>query len=111
VRDDTVLTSVRGISDLSELYYEFSEYRLEMLEARVRTQLKELRDKRRVGKKIETKRLKEFLAEQEMFLARTNHEIVPEEEVPVGHIDEIDIPDVKVGDTNAAPPSKRARVA
>ena len=55
--DDSVLTTVRGISDLSELYYGFGQYRLEMLEARVKAQLKKLRDDHSAGKKTDTKAL------------------------------------------------------
>ena len=32
IKDDSVLTTVRAISDLSELYGGYAEYRLEMLE-------------------------------------------------------------------------------
>jgi len=69
VQDDTVLTTVRPISNLSELYFQFSEYRLEILEERIRTQLKALRENETRGKKMNTKALKCFLREQELFLA------------------------------------------
>ena len=54
VADDSVLSSVRPVSQLSELYYEFSEYRLQILEERVRTKLSEVRKRHHAGKKIET---------------------------------------------------------
>lgn len=96
VADDTVLTSVRPISDLSELYYEFGEYRMEILEERLRAKLKYLRERRQAGKKLDTKEFKTFLAEQEAFLKHMNNEMVEEDKVAVGYIDEIVIPDVKV---------------
>lgn len=93
-----MLTSVRPISDLSELYYEFGEYRMEILEERLRAKLKHLRERRQAGKKLDTKDFKKFLAEQEAFLKHMNNEMLEEEKVAVGYIDEIVIPEVKVGE-------------
>ena len=90
VKDDSVLTTVRPISDLNELYYGFAEYRLEIMEERIRTQLKEVRHRRRNGKHIKTKALKNFLAEQEAFLAHTNKELVEEDKVVAGFLDRPD---------------------
>ncbi len=86
--DDTVLTTVRPVSDLPELYFQFSEYRLDILEERIRTQLKDLREKKRAGRKLDTKALKRFLKEQEVFLAHMNKEIVEEDKVEKGNIDQ-----------------------
>ncbi|KAI1208038.1 uncharacterized protein F4807DRAFT_162981 [Annulohypoxylon truncatum] len=88
VRDDTVLTTVRPISNLSELYNQFSEYRLEILEERVRQQLKELREANSAGRKIATRKLKAFFEEQEKFLAHMNREMVDDENVMMGSIDD-----------------------
>ena len=87
-KDDTVLTTVRPISDLSELYNQFSEYRLEILEERIRNQLKIMRDAERSGRKLNTKALKAFLYDQEMFLAHMNKEMIDDELVTKGSIDE-----------------------
>jgi len=111
--DDSVLTTVRGISDLSELYYEYSRYRLEMLEERVRVQLKQIREAHAAGKKTDTKRIKAFLEEQERFVKCTNDEIVPEQSVVAGEQPELGIPDEKI----PSPPAigqrsaKRAKLA
>jgi hypothetical protein len=86
--DDTVLTTVRPVSDLPELYFQFSEYRLDILEERIRTQLKDLREKKRAGRKLDTKAVKRFLKEQEVFLAHMNKEIVEEDKVEKGNIDQ-----------------------
>ena len=88
LRDDTVLTTVRPISNLSELYFQFSEYRLEILEERIRDQLKILRESSKGGKKLNTTRLKTFFREQEKFLAHMNQEIIEDEEVTKGYIDD-----------------------
>lgn len=87
-KDDTVLTTVRPISNLSELYYQFSEYRLEILEERIRNQLKAMRDTERSGRKMNTKALKKFLLEQEMFLAHMNKEMIDDDLVTKGSIDD-----------------------
>lgn len=87
-RDDTVLTTVRPVSNLSELYYQFSEYRLEILEERIRNQLKAMRDAERSGRKMNTKALKAFLHDQEMFLAHMNKEMIDDELVTKGNIDD-----------------------
>ncbi|PGH03508.1 hypothetical protein AJ79_07343 [Helicocarpus griseus UAMH5409] len=86
--DDTVLTTVRAISDLSELYFQFSEYRLEMLEERIRIQLKEIRDRKRARRSFNTKAMKKFLLEQEKFLAHMNREMVQDEMVTKGFTDD-----------------------
>ena len=87
VKDDTVLTTVRPISNLSELYFQFSEYRLEILEERIRAQRKAIRESQDRGKKFNTKSLKAFLLEQETFLAHMNKELVNDELVTKGCID------------------------
>ena len=74
--DDSVLDTVRPISDLSELYFGFAEYRLAMMEERMRKKLEGIREHRRGGKSFTTAEFKTFLAEQERFLAHTNNEIV-----------------------------------
>ncbi|ORY55701.1 uncharacterized protein BCR38DRAFT_528838 [Pseudomassariella vexata] len=88
IRDDTVLTTVRPISNLSELYNQFSEYRLEILEERIRQQLKELREFNSTGRRVPTKKLKAFFEEQEKFLAHMNKEMVDDEQVVKGAIDD-----------------------
>ena len=79
LRDDTVLTTVRPISDLSELYFQFSEYRLEILEERVRSQLRVLREAKRGGRQLPITKLKQFLREQEKFLSHMDQEMVDDE--------------------------------
>ena len=93
LRDDTVLTTVRPVSNLSELYFQFSEYRLEILEERIRTQLRLLRETTQSGKKIDTRKLKGFLKEQESFLAHMNNEMI--EDVKMGEIDNSHLLSVK----------------
>ncbi|KAF3763292.1 hypothetical protein M406DRAFT_261979 [Cryphonectria parasitica EP155] len=84
IKDDTCLTTVRGISDLKELYSQFSEYRLEILEERIRAELKEIRESRAAGRGVSTRKLKAFLEEQQRFLEHMNCEMVDEDKVAVG---------------------------
>lgn len=90
--DDSVLTTVRPVSNLNELYTEFASYRLEMLEERIRKQLKILRDDQQAKKRINTTALKAFLREQEEFIRRTNDELVEEDKVPFGYMEEAKVP-------------------
>ncbi|KAI0160231.1 hypothetical protein GGR57DRAFT_499644 [Xylariaceae sp. FL1272] len=83
-RDDTVLTTVRPISNVTELYNQFSEYRFEILEERLRLQLKEIREMMATGRGVPTQKLKSFITEQERFLAHMNKEMVNDEEIVYG---------------------------
>jgi hypothetical protein len=87
VKDDTVLTTVRAVSDLSELYSQYTEYRLEILEERIRAHLKEIRDRKRANRRFDTGATKRFIAEQQNFLAAINHEVVEEDKVTKGFTD------------------------
>ena len=82
--DDTVLTTVRPISDLDVLYKQYAEYRFGMLYARLGDQLKALRSSER----FDAKAVKSFLKEQEAFLAHMNSQMVPKEMVKKGIIDD-----------------------
>ncbi|CAJ2501263.1 Uu.00g041160.m01.CDS01 [Anthostomella pinea] len=106
VRDDTVLTTVRPISIVSELYNQFAEYRLEILEERVRQQLRELRDAHAAGRRVATKKLKAFLDEQERFLAHMNREMVDDERVVRGSIDDSHLLNPKT-ESKVEPTSKK----
>ncbi|KAF2710573.1 hypothetical protein K504DRAFT_265874 [Pleomassaria siparia CBS 279.74] len=109
-KDDTVLTTVRPISDLSELYFQFAEYRCEIMEERLRKERKDIMARRRARKKFDTLGHKRFLDESIAFFQQTNHELIEDSKVKVGHIDSLDIPDVAVDETEDVRPGKRARV-
>lgn len=103
------MTTVRPISDLSELYYDFAEYRLEMLEERLRKARKDMMVRRRAGKKFDTTEHKRFLETSIAFLEHSNSEIVEDSQVVRGFLPEVDLPDVAVGRNEDARPPKRAR--
>ncbi|ETI29281.1 hypothetical protein G647_01734 [Cladophialophora carrionii CBS 160.54] len=86
IKDDTVLTTVRPISDLTELYSQYAEYRFEMLEERIRAQLREIRERRRAHR-FDTKATKAFIREQTTFLESMLKELVDDEMVKAGVMD------------------------
>ena len=88
VKDDTVLTTVRSISDLPEIYSQYSEYRFEILEERLRGQLKEIREKKRAHRGFNTSAVKAFIAEQRNFLDVMLKEMVDDDKVIVGFTDD-----------------------
>lgn len=108
--DDTGLATVRGISNLSNLYHEFSEYRLEIMEETIRLQFKVLRRAYNAGKKTNTMQIKAFLKEQMEFLRRTDEELVPDELVVKGHQPIRDIPNVVSTGVEEIPPKKKTRI-
>ncbi|KAJ4387447.1 hypothetical protein N0V93_008039 [Gnomoniopsis smithogilvyi] len=85
-RDDTVLTTIRPITNLVELYAQYGEYRLGILEERIRAEVKKIREARDAGRAISTRKFKSFLEEQQRFIEQTNREIVEEDQVTVGEM-------------------------
>jgi hypothetical protein len=74
--DDSVLTSIRPISNHSELYYQWTKYRVEVLQNRLRNMLEMVEEQHRAEKPTDKGVLKDFLQEQENWLSITNREIV-----------------------------------
>lgn len=83
LEDDTVLKMVRPISNLPELYGQYAEYRVEMLEDRFRDQLKKLREQGRNGD-FDTPEFKDFLHQQKDFIQSMLVEIVDDDKVIPG---------------------------
>ncbi|GKZ25709.1 hypothetical protein AbraIFM66951_001568 [Aspergillus brasiliensis] len=88
VKDDTVLTTVRPISDLSELYHQFAEYRFEILGERLRDANRLMRDQKRARRTFDTRAAKTFIQEQIEFLIHMNNEIVEYDKVIKGRLDD-----------------------
>ncbi|KAB8302837.1 hypothetical protein EYC80_006176 [Monilinia laxa] len=101
IRDDTVLTTVRPVSNLSDLYGQTVEYQLENAEARIRTMLKEIRDSMKASA-INAKAIKTFLDFEINQLTHLNKEIVDESLVKMGELGEVC--------ADAANPNKKLRV-
>lgn len=76
VRDETVLVGVRGISNISELYTQYTEYRLELLEERLRLKQKEERRRVVANRPFDIADIRQFLKEQKAFLESMLEEII-----------------------------------
>lgn len=98
LKDDTELRTVRPVSNLSELYGGFADYRLRILEDRVRRARQELDACRVAGRKFDTLEHKSFLKEIIAFAERTNGELVEEDNVQKGFIETVDFPDAMLDD-------------
>lgn len=75
-KDETVLTGVRATSVLSELYDQYSDYRLEILEERVRAKLKEERQRRHERRNFNVDEMREFVTDQRDFLDAMLEELI-----------------------------------
>lgn len=76
VRDESVLTGVRPISNLSELYSQYTRYRLEVIEERVRDRLKKEQYREFAQRPFDIKDVKTFLTEQKEYIESMIEEIV-----------------------------------
>jgi hypothetical protein len=83
IRDDTVLSTVRPVSHLPDLYGQVVEYQLENMEARLRRYLKIVRESMKVDR-FDVKAFKEFVAFEIHALDYINKEIVEENRVKKG---------------------------
>ncbi|KAG9248311.1 hypothetical protein BJ878DRAFT_476571 [Calycina marina] len=88
IRDDTVLTTVRPISNLSDLYGQTIEYQLENAESRIRDMLKNVRDAMKAGS-TNVPSIKSFLDFEIQTFKKLNGEFVEEHLVPKGHLAEV----------------------
>lgn len=87
VKDDTVLTTVRPVSNLSKLYGDYTEYRLSMLDERLRSQVQRNQAQKKSGRKFDTAGNKRFIAQQIDFLQSMLTQMVDERGVVAGVTD------------------------
>lgn len=78
LRDETVLTGVRGISDKSELYSQYLEYRLEMMEERIRLKMKEERRRQVAALPFDVADVRNWLVEQREYIDSMIGEMIEE---------------------------------
>jgi hypothetical protein len=78
VPDETVLTGVRGISHKSELYSQYTEYRLEILEDRLRAKMREEKRRQVAKRDFNTQGMRGWLIEQKAFLEAMLYELTDE---------------------------------
>ncbi|KAF1949348.1 hypothetical protein CC80DRAFT_429268 [Byssothecium circinans] len=96
VKDDSVLRTVRPVSNLSGLYSGFAEYRLEMLEEQVRQERQRLAARRRAGEEFDILGHKQFLHGAIAFAEHTDGELIEDGKVLKGFIEEVDLPDARI---------------
>lgn len=77
VKDTSVLTTIRPITEPNELYFQWTEYRIQVLQKRLSGMLEGLEEQHQAGKLTDTDRIKRFLAEQAEWLSHTSEEIIP----------------------------------
>ncbi|GAP93116.1 putative 2OG-Fe oxygenase superfamily protein [Rosellinia necatrix] len=75
-RDETILTGVRGISNLEELYPQYTFYRLENLEERFRLKIKEERRREVERRPFDIAKTRAFLLEQKEYLESMLEELI-----------------------------------
>lgn len=100
--DDSVLLTVRPCSNLEDMYYQWSEYRLELAEERCRGLIKSLDARKRVGRKFDVEGTKADIAKLIKFLQDTADELVGPEVYKV--------PD-ESGTDEGCPELKRKRIS
>ncbi|QRV97863.1 hypothetical protein RhiJN_25882 [Ceratobasidium sp. AG-Ba] len=82
VRDDSVLTTIRPVANLNELYYEWSTYRLDLLSERFRRLSEDLKQKRGDGSSpwgtevVKKDEFKNWVQDQIKYLQTTIDEMV-----------------------------------
>ena len=67
-KDESVLTGVRGISDVPELYFQYARYRYEALEERMREQRKKIQKRHDRKGEFDVKAARRFLTEQKEYI-------------------------------------------
>ncbi|KAJ9495026.1 hypothetical protein H2202_009501 [Exophiala xenobiotica] len=68
IKDESILATVRGISSLSELYHQYTLYRLENQEARIRAQLQRLRERHETRRDFDLAQVRDYLYNEREFL-------------------------------------------
>lgn len=71
VKEETVLTGSRAISSVSGLYTQYTEYRLAILEERIRAWMKEERRRKAAKCPFNIPETRQFLMQQKQFLELT----------------------------------------
>ncbi|KAF8544790.1 hypothetical protein BDD12DRAFT_906291 [Trichophaea hybrida] len=86
--EDSQLLTVRPVSDLNEMYNQWTDYRVEIVEERCRRLVKGLRERERVGRDFDVVGVKDQLKDLIKFLEKTNNEIVDPAEYKVDDSEE-----------------------
>jgi hypothetical protein len=79
MKDETVLTSLRAISDWDEMYHQYAGYRLANLAERFSETRKHLFEKQKTNPKFDVDQAREFLEEQKLYIDAMLSELVKHE--------------------------------
>ncbi|KAF1971371.1 hypothetical protein BU23DRAFT_471008 [Bimuria novae-zelandiae CBS 107.79] len=96
LRDDSELRTVRGVSDINELYYGFAEYRLQLLKELLEHEIERVKVAHRVGEGFGTVKHKLFLERVIDFVEQSNRELVEQSQVRKGFVEKVDLPDAAI---------------
>lgn len=75
VKDETVLTGVRGISELGEIYHQYTDYRLDILEKRIRAKREAEAHRELAERPFDISDVRSFLTEQKEFIESMLEEV------------------------------------
>ncbi|KAF2022569.1 hypothetical protein EK21DRAFT_83034, partial [Setomelanomma holmii] len=89
VKDESVLTTVRPVSNINELYVEFVAYRLEIVKERMTRAQTKMRARRQTGYNFDTPGYKAILQDLIHFINLTDQQLIAEEEVKRGIVDDL----------------------
>ncbi|KAK7222604.1 hypothetical protein V2G26_010607 [Clonostachys chloroleuca] len=76
IRDETILTGSRPITHRSMMYFQYSQYRLEVIRDRSDAALKKIRERERFGREFDIDAMREYLTEQRAYLESMLDELV-----------------------------------
>ncbi|KAA8898758.1 hypothetical protein FN846DRAFT_200119 [Sphaerosporella brunnea] len=88
ITDDSHLVTVRPISDLNEMYNQWTDYRVEIAQERCHNLIKKLRENKRVGRDFDVIGVKDKLSDLIKLLTKTRDEIVDPAEYKIEDIEE-----------------------
>lgn len=88
ITDDSVLTMVRPISILGDLYHQLVEYRCEVIQDRFRDANRLMWDQKRARRSFDLVSLMESLRKQIDFLEHMDKEILDDDKVQKGMLDD-----------------------
>lgn len=75
-KDETVLVGVRATSILPQLYDQYVEYRLDILEDRVRDRIRSERKRRSEQRALDVDEMRKFINDQKEFLEDMLEELI-----------------------------------
>lgn len=76
LRDETTLAGLRALSDVSQLYTQFNNYRMEIVKERFRAKIKDESEREKRQQAFDVPEMRRWLQEQRDFIDATLSEII-----------------------------------